>query len=587
MTRSPRLPGCERDIMLSRLLRSEAPSLFSRGPWDDVPDAELPTPALRQGLGQAHLTVSTRVPLAQAWFDQGLSLLHLGWSSEARRAFAEAARRDPRLAMAWWGLALARGAGGRFAAERASAIRKALALCEGATDQEQRYIIAASQLADKGPANGRMAFVREMEYLMDCYPEDGEARLLLAGFLMDGYESDGRPCAGQPYAQALLRELLRTHPHHEGVHVAWVLSMLGGRRPEAAKDSALWLLSHASRASPGLLAAGRLLQRMGLMAQAHEAYQAVIDSDEAWLVQEGLPVSAAPASAEAMRLLISVCAEMGRYTEGQAWARRLRNRVEAVGEGQAAVLTACALAGLHLRFGFSRAAADLHVELGEGASSAERGLLEGLRHYTKGLAALEAGRLLETERACEALEVLHGALADERRSEGYALCPRDVARVVEVATEELRGALEARRGDAARVEATLIRAIRLERRLRAAGPAPFSRPARETLARARLRYRREQKALELALELAAERPGSGHARFLVAEARVAQGRLPEAVLDFSAFLECWSQADSHLPELQRARTFMAGWGRHLRIVGSQAVSVPERKSLVGLVSVSG
>jgi tetratricopeptide (TPR) repeat protein len=520
--------------------------------------------------------VSTSVPLAQACFDQGLRLLHMGWGAEARRAFAEAARRDPKLAMAWWGLSLTRGVGGRFAADRIEATRKALALCESATDQEQRYIVAASLLAEKGPANGRLVFVREMEALIDLYPEDAEARLLLAGFLMDGYEFDGRPCAGQPYAQALLRELLRTHPEHEGVHLAWVSAMLGSGRPEAAKESALWLLSRASGASPCLLGAGRLLLQLGLKEQAREAFQGVIESDDAWLAEEKLPMSAAPYAAEAMRLLAAICAEAGRYSEGQTWARRLRGRVEETGDGQAVVLAACALAALHLRFGFWRAAADLHVELGAAASSAERGLLEGLRHYTRGVAALEAGRIAETERACEALEALHVPLSEERRTDGCVLCPRDVARVVEVAAEELRGALEARRGDAARAEAVLIRAVRMERRLRAAGPAPISRPARETLARARLRNGREQQALELGLELAAERPGSGHARFLVAEARVMLGRFSEAVPDFSSFLECWSLADTHLPELQRARMFMAGRGRHLRVVEGQAAAPQPR-----------
>jgi tetratricopeptide (TPR) repeat protein len=573
--------------MLARLLRANEPSLFSRGPWDDVPDSELPTPSLREELGQAHLPVSTCVPLAQVYFDQGLRLLHMGWGAEARRAFAEAARQDPKLAMAWWGLALTRGAGGRFAAERAEAIRKALALCEGATDQEQRYIVAASLLAEKGPANGRMAFVREMEALIDLYPEDAEARLLLAGFLMDGYEFDGRPCAGQPYAQALLRELLRTHPQHEGVQLAWVFARLESSQPEAAKESALLLLAHASRASPYLLGAGRLLLRLGLTEQAREAFQRAIESDDAWLEREELSVSAAPNAAEAMRWLVTVCAESGRYIEGQAWARRLRGRVEEAADGQAAVLVACVLSGLHLRFGFWRAAAELQVELSAEASSAERGLLEGLRRYTRGLAALEAGRVMETERACAALEELHVALGEERRTDGHVLCPRDVARVLEVAAEELRGSLDARRGDTARVEATLIRAVRLERRLRAAGPAPFSRPARETLARARLRYGLSAKALELALELVAERPGSGHARFLVAEAQVALGRFPEAAQNFSAFLECWSQADTHLPELQRARIFMTGRGRHLRVVEGQAVSTPAHASFRAREKVSG
>jgi hypothetical protein len=192
--------------MLARYLRAEEPALFPVSPWDELPDLELPTPVLREGLGRAHITVSTRVPLAQAWFDQGLRLLHLGWRGESRRAFAEAARRDPELAMAGGGLALTRGAGARCATARAEAIHRALALSEGVTDAEQRYIVAATFLADKGPANGRHGFVREMEGLIDRFPEDAEARLLLAGFLADGYEADGHPGPGQPYAQALVRE---------------------------------------------------------------------------------------------------------------------------------------------------------------------------------------------------------------------------------------------------------------------------------------------------------------------------------------------------------------------------------------------
>ncbi len=560
--------------MLARHLRVEEPSASSRVAWEDTPDAELPPPPLRDGLGQAHLPVSTRGPLAQVYYDQGLRLFLLGWGAEARRAFAEAARRDPSLAMAWWGLALTRGAGARHTASRAEAIARALALSEGLTDLEQRHIIAASLLVEKGPANARHAFVRELEYLIDCYPEDAEARLLLAGFLLEGYEPDGRPCQGHPYAQALLRELLRTHPDHAGVHHAWVCAMLDSARPETALESALRLVDLAPRGSPALVSAGRLLQRVGRLDEAREVLEAALEVDAAYLAEEGLPASAAPATEQALRLLVTGCAESGRYSEGQAWARRLRQRVEATGgEGQAALFAATTLAGLHLRFGFWKAASEVHVTLGPDASVAERGLHEGLRHYTRGVCALEAGRLLEAERACEALDVLHPGLSDERRAEARVLCPRDVARVVELAAAELRGALDARRGDSARAEAALTRAMRLERRLRAAGPVPFSRPAREALARVRVRSGREERALELALQLASERPGSGHARLLVAEVRVAQGALSEAVLDFTAFLERWRRADAHLPELQRARVFLASRGRLLRVVGADEAPV--------------
>lgn len=544
--------------MLARLFRADAPSVHSHLAWEDLPDEALPTPSLMAGLGDAHLPVTTRVPLAQAYFDQGLRLLHLGWALEARRAFAEAARQDPSLAMAWWGLALARGVGQRFTADRAEAIRKALTLAEGTTDMEQRLVVAASLLADKGPANGRHAFVREMECLIDRFPQEPEPRLLLAGFLLDGYESDGRPGQGQPYAQLILRDLLRTHPDHAGVHLAWVQAWLPSARPEMALQSAELLPSRVPAGSPALLTAGRLLLRVGKAAEANRALEAAVAADDAYLARESLPLEVAPSADAALRLLSEGCAEVGQYRGAQSWARKLRQRVEASGgQPQAVLFAATTLVAAHLRFGFYRAAAEVPMELGDRATVAEAGLRDGVRLYTRGVCALETGRLGDVERACGALDALVLTLLEAPRSEGRALCPRDVARTVEVAAQELRGTLDARRGDCGRAEAALTRALRLERRLRPVGPALFCRPPRETLARVRLRSGREEKALELALERAGERPGCGHCMLLVAEAHVACECMSEAERDFAVVLDLWRDADPHLPGLQRARGFKA------------------------------
>jgi hypothetical protein len=62
-------------------------------------------PELRN-LGALHVPVTTSVPRAQAFFNQGVRLLYAFNHAEARRAFQEAARLDPALAMAYWGQAL-------------------------------------------------------------------------------------------------------------------------------------------------------------------------------------------------------------------------------------------------------------------------------------------------------------------------------------------------------------------------------------------------------------------------------------------------------------------------------------------------
>ena len=62
-----------------------------------------------------HRKVATSSKLAQAYFDQGLTLYYAFNDGDAVRSFRRAAELDPQLAMAHWGVALAaypRGTGG-------------------------------------------------------------------------------------------------------------------------------------------------------------------------------------------------------------------------------------------------------------------------------------------------------------------------------------------------------------------------------------------------------------------------------------------------------------------------------------------
>jgi tetratricopeptide (TPR) repeat protein len=61
------------------------------------------------GLGNVHHPVSTKNRVAQRFFDQGLRLVYGFNHDEARKSFQRAADLDPKLAMAWWGVALTLG----------------------------------------------------------------------------------------------------------------------------------------------------------------------------------------------------------------------------------------------------------------------------------------------------------------------------------------------------------------------------------------------------------------------------------------------------------------------------------------------
>ncbi|MBI5440611.1 MAG: hypothetical protein HY900_05285, partial [Deltaproteobacteria bacterium] len=75
-----------------------------------LPDDQAGRPRWRPfDLGSYSRPVSTDSPEAQRAFDQGLVWAFAFNHDEAARAFAEAARHDPALAMAHWGIALVHG----------------------------------------------------------------------------------------------------------------------------------------------------------------------------------------------------------------------------------------------------------------------------------------------------------------------------------------------------------------------------------------------------------------------------------------------------------------------------------------------
>ena len=98
------------------------------------------------GLGDVHHPVSTKNRQAQQFFDQGLKLVFGFNHDEARRSFQRAAELDPKLAMAWWGVALTLGPNYNLPVdperEKAGyeAVQRALALQENASEPEKGYI---------------------------------------------------------------------------------------------------------------------------------------------------------------------------------------------------------------------------------------------------------------------------------------------------------------------------------------------------------------------------------------------------------------------------------------------------------------
>src|ERR1700733_6817369 len=111
---------------------------------------------LMSGLGDLHHPVSTKNKQAQEFFDQGLRLIYAFNHDEAARSFQKAAELDPKLAMAYWGIAEAIGPNYNDPASEErfkkahEAIQKAVDLSITSSPSEKAYVEA---MALRFPAN--------------------------------------------------------------------------------------------------------------------------------------------------------------------------------------------------------------------------------------------------------------------------------------------------------------------------------------------------------------------------------------------------------------------------------------------------
>ena len=107
---------------------------------DTVEPALLERPiAMRKDIGSVHQKVTTSSSEAQAFYDQGLTLLHHYAFIDAARSFRQELRSDPDCAMCWMGLARAEQGLERREAT-AAAIAQAQSRAPKASAKEQTFI---------------------------------------------------------------------------------------------------------------------------------------------------------------------------------------------------------------------------------------------------------------------------------------------------------------------------------------------------------------------------------------------------------------------------------------------------------------
>ena len=202
--------------------------------------ATTPEPGDLRGVGKVTFPI-TCAPDVQSDFARGVALLHSFFYEEARRVFTSVAERDPKCAMAQWGIAMTwwhpiwtPPTPDEMRAGKA-AIEKAMSMNAG-SDRERGFITALNTYYNTldssvaapvgqschgpvGPRDRVIAYEKAMRQLRDKHPDDFEVQTFYAfAVLATGYATpNDTSLSKQLEAAGILEKLWKQDANHPGV----------------------------------------------------------------------------------------------------------------------------------------------------------------------------------------------------------------------------------------------------------------------------------------------------------------------------------------------------------------------------------
>ena len=514
---------------------------------------EAPIAPALTGLGTLHMPVTTSVAQAQRFFDQGLRLLYAFNHAESIRAFREAARLDPGLAMAYWGQALALGPNlnapmtqdnGRQAY---AAIQAAVARVAGVTPREQALIEALSRrYAADGtgdrPALDRM-YAAAMRAAAERFPQDADIQTLYADAQMntmpwDYWQKDGAAKPETALVLDALERVIARQPDHAGALHYHIHLLEASADPDRAAASADRLGSLMPAAGHMVHMPAHIYIRVGRYADAAEVNVRAIAADEDYLAQcqaQGLyPVSYYPHN---LHFLWAAATLEGRRAVAVDAARKVAEKVPHHHAGKLAWTTDFPVTPMlaYARFGMWQ---DV---LTEPQPPANEPYAMGIWHYTRGLGFVARGRLDAAARELMALETV-------MKHEAFATTFKELPLLtnLKIASRILEGELGMKRGNAEAALASLREAVTVEDDLPYAEPPLWHHPPRQILGAILLDAGRPADAEAVYREDLKRFRENGWSLFGLAKSLEAQGKSADALAAKQRFEKAWARADVQL-----------------------------------------
>jgi tetratricopeptide (TPR) repeat protein len=259
-----------------------------------------------EGLGAHKRKVTTDSPQAQRYFDQGLAFYHGFNHGEAIRSFQEAARLDPKCAMAHWGVALACGPHINLpivpppAAELAwKELALAKEIAEHASQVERDLIEALSlryanpQSQDRVPLD--QAYADAMRKIWQAHPDDPDVGALFAEAMMDlrpwnQWTLEGQPNPGTDEILATLEAVLKLNPKHPFANHLYIHALEASPHPDRANAAAVRLRTLQPGLAHNVHMPSHIDIRCGRWQQAVDTNIKAVEADRRYRKISGPPI---------------------------------------------------------------------------------------------------------------------------------------------------------------------------------------------------------------------------------------------------------------------------------------------------------
>jgi hypothetical protein len=507
-----------------------------------------------RGFGTIHHAVKTANPRAQRLFEQGMALDYGFNHGQAEECFREAAQLDPKMAMAYWGIALVLGTNynlpvdderEKLAYENA---QKALALSADGPRNERDYIEAlARRYTDQpNPDYERLeaAYHDAMRELYKKYPDDLDAATLFAESGMNLhpwklYDRDGKAAPGTEEIVAVLKSVLKRDPKHLGANHFYIHAVEASTHPEGGLPSAQRLAGLAPASGHLVHMPAHIYIRAGDHESGEKTNVAAVRVDDAYFAAAH-PQGVYPLMyyTHNLHFIAAENAFLGNYAGALQAAKRAQDHVAQYVK-QMTMLDAFYSLPLQIMVRFRRWDEIMAVP----QPDASQPVTAIAWHYARALAATHNSKLDEARTELAAIRAAAPAMAEipinTQGPHNSEVIPQMMSEIVEANLANAQHQTDAS-------IAHLQRAVSLEDTLDYDEPPDWLAPTRESLGAALLAAGKAAEAEKVFREDLARNARNPRSLFGLAETLQAEGKTAEAASVRRQFQRGWKTADNKL-----------------------------------------